>query len=100
LSVAFTTPTDDGGSAITTYQYSTDGGVTWRERATGTTASPLVITTLSSDGVTPLTNGTTYPVQIRAINGNGNGTASALTNGTPATTPGAPTVILLAARTH
>ena len=51
---------------ITDYEYSTDAGVTWRLRTTGSTASPLRITTLSSDGITPLTGGATYPVEIRA----------------------------------
>ncbi len=95
LSVAFTAPASDGGSAITTYQYSTDGGATWLNRQTGTTASPLLITTLSADGATPLSNGTTYPVQIRAVNGVGNGAATASVNGTPATTPGAPTALVI-----
>jgi FlaG/FlaF family flagellin (archaellin) len=40
LSVAFTAP-DPGDSAITTYQYSTNAGVTWKTREDGgTTASP------------------------------------------------------------
>lgn len=83
LSVAFDPPASNGGSAITTYQYSTDGGTTWRNRQTGTDASPLVITTLSTDGATALTNGVTYPVQLRAVNDVGNGPATASTNGTP-----------------
>ena len=53
LSVNFTAGAT-GGSAITTYQYSTDGGSTWRDRTLGSTASPLVITTLSTDGTTSL----------------------------------------------
>lgn len=92
LSVAFTTPSSDGGSAITSYKYSTDGGTTFRTRAAGTTASPIVITTLSADGTTALTNGTSYNIQIRAVNANGDGTATASTAATPATTPSAPTL--------
>ncbi|MEI6216222.1 MAG: fibronectin type III domain-containing protein, partial [Actinomycetes bacterium] len=92
LSVAFVAPASNGGSAITTYKYSTDGGATWLTRQTGTTASPLVITKLSSDGVTALTNGTSYPVQIVAVNGAGNGTATASTSATPITVAGAPTI--------
>src|SRR6185437_7540389 len=45
LSVAYTAGAN-GGSAITTYQYSTDNGISWLTRQTGSTASPLVITTL------------------------------------------------------
>ncbi len=91
LSVSFTAG-NDGGSAITNYQYSTDGGTSWRNRASGTTASPLLITTLSTDGSTALTNGTSYNVQIRAVNAIGNGTATANSTSTPRTTPSAPTI--------
>ncbi len=83
LSVAFTAGSD-GGSAITSYQYSTDGGTTFSARASGTTASPLVISTLSTNGTTPLTDGTAYSIQIRAVNAIGNGTATASTSATPA----------------
>ena len=91
LSVAFTAGSD-GGSAITSYKYSTDGGATFLTRQTGTTASPIVITTLSSDGTTPLTNGASYNVQIRAVNAIGDGTATSSTSATPFTTPSAPTI--------
>lgn len=93
LSAAFTAPASDGGSSITGYQYSTDGGATWRDRDdAGTTASPLVITTLSSDGSTPLVNGTTYYVELRAVNARGAGTASAVAVGIATTTPSAPVI--------
>ncbi|MFA5775491.1 MAG: fibronectin type III domain-containing protein, partial [Ilumatobacteraceae bacterium] len=91
LSVAFTAGAT-GGSAITTYKYSTDGGSTFRTRAAGTTASPLVISTLSTDGTTALVNGTSYNIQIKAVNAIGDGTASSTTAATPATTPSAPTI--------
>ncbi|MCF8409579.1 MAG: hypothetical protein K9G36_11465 [Crocinitomicaceae bacterium] len=91
LSVAFTAGSD-GGSAITNYKYSTNGGTNWQTRATGTTASPLVISTLSTDGSTALTNGTSYNIQIRAVNTVGDGTATASTAATPRTTPSAPTI--------
>ncbi len=97
LSAAFTAPTSNGGSAITTYKYSTDGGATFIVRSSGTTASPIVITTLSSDGATSLTNGTTYNVQIKAVNLAGDGTATASTAATPITTPGAPTITSITA---
>lgn len=90
LSVAFTAGSD-GGSAITTYQYSTDGGTTWRTRASGTTASPLVISTLSTDGTTALTNGVSYDIQIRAVNAAGDGTASSTSSATPVA-PTSPTL--------
>jgi outer membrane protein OmpA-like peptidoglycan-associated protein len=73
LTVAFTTPTDDGGSAITDYEWTTDDGATWHSAAR--TTSPLTIT--------GLTNGTAYTVQIRALNANGNGISSEAATGTP-----------------
>ena len=94
LSVAFTAP-DPGDSAITTYQYSTNAGVTWKTREdAGTTASPLVITNLST-AATPLVNGTSYSVAIRALNAGGvplPGVASSNTAAIPSTVPNAPTV--------
>ncbi len=75
IAVYFTEPANNG-STITNYQYSTDGGITWRNR-TDTTGrlSPIVITLASSDG-TVLTSAATYPIQIRAVNSNGSGDAS------------------------
>jgi len=92
IDVDFSAPSSDGGSPITTYQYSTDGGATWRNRATGSTGSPLTITTLSSDGATGLIGGQSYPVEIRAVNAAGPGAASALATGSTTTVPGAPAI--------
>jgi hypothetical protein len=83
LSVAFNPPSTDGGATITNYQYSTDGGLNWRTRDSGTTGSPLVINTTSATTPATLVNGTTYNVQIRAVNVVGNGAATASTTGTP-----------------
>lgn len=94
LSAAFTAGSD-GGSAITSYKYSTDNGATYLTRQTGSTASPIVITTLSSDGTTPLTNGTAYTVLIKAVNVVGDGTASNAVTATPSTTPSAPTALVV-----
>ena len=97
LSVNFTAGSD-GGSAITNYQYSTDGGSNWRNRATGTTASPLVITTISGPANTELVNGQSYNVRIRAVNAVGNGAETATTSATPvaaATVPEAPTSLVV-----
>ena len=92
LSVAFTAG-DSGGSSITSYKYSTDGGTTFRTRAAGTTASPLVISTLSSDGTTALVNGTSYNIRIKAVNANGDGAAAITTAAIAGETPGAPTSV-------
>jgi titin len=92
LDVEFSPPSSNGGSPILTYEYSTDAGATWRTRSTGSTASPLRIDTLSSDGVTPLVGGQSYPVEIRAVNAAGAGAASAVADGITTTEPGAPVI--------
>jgi predicted RNA-binding protein with TRAM domain len=87
ISIDFTAPSNNGGSAITTYKYSLDGGATFATRIIGTTLSPWVIRSL--------TNGQTYDVRILAVNAAGDGTPSATTQGTPvapATVAGAPTI--------
>jgi len=96
INVPVTAPASNGGSTITKYQFSTDGGATWRDRTdTATVSSPIVIKFLSTDGTTPIVAGTTYPVQIRAVNSasspNGLGTASVSV--VAATAPGAPTAV-------
>ena len=75
ITVQFTDPVSDGGSAITNYQYSLNGGTSWTSMSPATTSSPLTITGLS--------NGTTYQVSIRAVNGQGGGTASSALSVTP-----------------
>jgi hypothetical protein len=91
LSVAFTAGTNNG-SVIVKYQYSTNGGSSWSDRTDGgTTATPIVITKLSTDGTTLLTNGTSYNIQIRAVN-NTSGTATASTAATPLGIASAPTI--------
>ena len=85
LSVAFTEGSNSG-SAITKYQYSTDGGSTWRDRSAGTVSSPIVITTTSSSNAT-LVNGTSYSIKIRAFNTMG-GTESTDVSAIPNVIPG------------
>ncbi|MFA7267635.1 MAG: fibronectin type III domain-containing protein, partial [Candidatus Nanopelagicales bacterium] len=75
LSVTFTAGSANG-SAITNYEYSVDGGTTWVARGPAATTSPVV--------VTGLTNGTTYPVMLRAVNSVGASSASDSVSGTPA----------------
>jgi hypothetical protein len=83
LSVIFTTPTDDGGSTITNYKYSTDG-TNYIAFSPAQTSSPLTISKLSTDGTTLLTNGTSYPITIKAINTTGDSNASNSISATPA----------------
>ncbi len=80
LSLAFTPASSS--QPILDYEYSLDGGSTWT--SSGTTTSPAVIS--------GLTNGTTYSVELRAVNSVGDGTASAPASGTPSALPGAPTI--------
>jgi len=84
LSVSFTAPSSTGGSAITNYKYSTNGGSSYTAVSPAATTSPITITSL--------TNGTSYSVKIRAVNAAGDGTESNASSGTPRTTPGAPNI--------
>lgn len=70
LTVTFTPPSSNGTSAIVNYQYSTDG-VNWISFNPAVTSSPAVIQYRSSDGTTRLTNGTSYPISLRAVNSTG-----------------------------
>ncbi|MDB4649860.1 fibronectin type III domain-containing protein [Crocinitomicaceae bacterium] len=74
----------DGGATITDFEYSIDGGSNFTSM--GTTSSPYIISSL--------VNGTDYDIQIRAVNSEGAGTASATEVGSPfaTTTPSAPTI--------
>ena len=61
---------------VTNYEYSTDNGTTFMEFNPSQIYSPVNITVLSSDGVTPLTNGTTYTVKLKAVNSGGSSVES------------------------
>jgi prepilin-type N-terminal cleavage/methylation domain-containing protein len=76
ITVTWSPPDSDGGSPVTGYtvSYSSDGGTTW--------SSPTSAT--SPDTVTGLSNGTTYTVQVVAVNAHGSGTESSHLSGTPA----------------
>ncbi len=78
--LALTAPGSDGGSEITGYEVSTDGGDHWTS-ATGPTLH-----------LRDLTNGHAYDVRVRAVNGVGAGAASTTRSVTPRTVPGTPTV--------
>lgn len=68
VSLSFTAPSSAGGSTITNYAYSIDGGQTWKTRTPPSTASPLTIL-----GV----NAGSRVFKIRAISSAGSGAASA-----------------------
>jgi hypothetical protein len=83
LTVNFSAPSSNGGAEITNYQYSINGGSDWTVRNPVSTTSPLVLT--------GLTNGTAYPIQIKAVNSVGAGTATSSVTATPSTIPSPPT---------
>ncbi|MEX1376185.1 MAG: fibronectin type III domain-containing protein [Eubacteriales bacterium] len=85
VALSWSAPSFDGGSAITSYQVSNDGGTTW-------------ITSSSSTGhtFTGLTNGTQYIFCVRAINVAGDG-AQASIAATPSTVPNVPENIVTVA---
>jgi hypothetical protein len=76
ISVSYSAPGSDGGTGITSYQYSANGGA-W----TTTPSNPFNISGA---------NGTAITVAVRAVNGAGEGGSTSTTN-TPRTVPTAPT---------
>lgn len=72
VSIAFTAPVSDGGSAITDYEYTLNDGVAWSSGSI--TASPLVLDPIPAVETT---------VKIRAVNAVGAGAASAAVTFTP-----------------
>lgn len=73
LVVTYTPPVTDGGSPITAYQASVDGGVNW----------PTCSDAVGTCTLLNLANGTSYSVQIRAVNSAGPGDPSTAVTGTP-----------------
>jgi hypothetical protein len=80
LALAWTAPASNGGSQITGYQVST-GGTTWTD-----------VGLVTVYALTGLTNGTSYTVYVRAVNGVGVGLAASTTGipVAPVTVPTAP----------
>jgi titin len=89
VSVTWTAPGSNGGSAITGYQVqvATSAGGPFSNAAGCSTTSTATACT-----ATGLTNGTSYFFQVAAINAIGTGSYSAVSSGvTPIAVPGAPT---------
>jgi hypothetical protein len=88
VTVSWTAPSSDGGSAITDYtvQFSSNGGSTW-------TTFTDAVSTATTATVTGLTNGTAYVFRVAAVNAVGTSaysTASgSVTPSATATVPGA-----------
>jgi hypothetical protein len=62
------------GTTVSDVEYSTDNGATWA--SFGSTSTTLTISSLSSDGKSPLIAGAFYDVRVRAISANGAGASS------------------------
>jgi hypothetical protein len=75
-----------GGSSVTGFEYSTNGGTNWK--ALSGITSPQTVSTQSDNSA--FVAGVTYAFTLRAINANGASLASAAVNGTYAGTPGLP----------
>jgi hypothetical protein len=74
------TAPSDGGSAITGYEYSLDGGSTWT--STGSSAASATISSLSAS--------TAYTVELRAVNAVGESATPASLSFTTSAAPAAP----------
>jgi outer membrane protein OmpA-like peptidoglycan-associated protein len=72
ITVQFAPPASDGGSAITAYQVSIDGGKHWALLRTSGTGA------LRKATITGVLNGRSYRVSVRAMNANGIGPAAAV----------------------
>lgn len=68
LNLSFTPPASDGSPAITHYERSLDGAITWAAFSPEVTASPAIIN--------GLVNGTPYSIALRGVNSVGAGAAS------------------------
>ncbi len=85
LDVSWLPPTDTGGMAITDYDVRHGIKPTSGDPATWTELTDTSDSTALSATISGLTNGTTYVVQVRAQNENGNGVWSASATATPST---------------
>jgi titin len=85
VTLHFSAPASNGGSVITGYQYSSDGGSTWQ---TATVSGDYPKTAQ----VTGLTNGTEYRFAVRTVNSVGDSASSNVLSGTPLGVPAAPTL--------
>ena len=73
VALSWDAPEDDGGSAITDYEYRIDGRGNWIS----------IDSTGTNHTITELVNGTTYAFQVRAVNAAGNSAPSNRAEATP-----------------
>jgi hypothetical protein len=89
--VIYFTQTSNGNTPILNYLYSIDGGLTFIAFSPPQTSSPVTIN--------GLTNGTSYTIQLIAVNAIGNSLASSSVSAIPATVPSQP-INLTGSRTN
>jgi hypothetical protein len=70
LTATFNEPTNAEEAGVITYEYTTNGGVSWKTRQSGTLDQTLVITTPSNSSLA-LLPASTYQVAVRAVGTNG-----------------------------
>src|SRR5262249_53950535 len=85
VSLAWSAPASNGGSAITNYRV-------YRSTSSGTETLLTTLGNVTSFNDAGLTNGITYFYKVSALNAIGEGGLSNELNATPATIPGAPTL--------
>ncbi len=73
LRISYTAPASDGGSPVTSYEVTFDGGATWWP----------CVGVAGTCTLTSLTNGAPYTVALRAVNAIGPGPSSIPATGTP-----------------
>ena len=102
VSLSWTTPADDGGRRISSYECQlTTGTEAYRNvpsprcagKSLGASATSL---TLTDDDTPSIANGTTYRFQVRAVNAIGKGDWSKEASARPTDTPGAPSFTISA----
>lgn len=86
IALSWTAPSVDHDETITSYDYSTDDGTTWR--TTGGTGTTYTVTQTSGTPQQNLANGTDYTIRVRAVNSVGAGAASSSSTASPSSTPG------------
>ena len=89
ISLTWSAPAFDGGSAITDYviEYKLSTDAEWSIFADG-------VSTATNTTVTGLTNGSLYELRVSAVNAVGQGSPSNTASATPVTTPGFPTSVV------